>query len=168
MTDPPPPAAQLSIQQACDLTGLSPRTVRYWEELGLLPGVPRQNGGRRVYGADAVEQYVAGGCDDDVRWVGRRDATPRRSARLPPPRKRHVLYGEGVSRVTNQNLWDACGSPALDMTTKSTGRCRHLPSPPRSHYSIPPSSRRAFELLLYFPPTSKTTTPTRRTTSRGA
>ena len=56
MTDPPPPAAQLSIQQACDLTGLSPRTVRYWEELGLLPGVPRRNGGRRVYGADAVER----------------------------------------------------------------------------------------------------------------
>ena len=56
MPDLPPPAAQLSIQQACDLTGLSPRTVRYWEELGLLPGVPRRNGGRRVYGADGVER----------------------------------------------------------------------------------------------------------------
>ena len=56
MPDLPPPAAQLSIQQACDLTGLSPRTVRDWEELGLLPGVPRRNGGRRVYGADGVER----------------------------------------------------------------------------------------------------------------
>jgi len=56
MPDLPPSAAQLSIQQACDVTGLSPRTVRYWEELGLLPGVPRRQGGRRVYGDDEIER----------------------------------------------------------------------------------------------------------------
>ena len=50
------PGAQLSIQKACDLTGLSPRTVRYWEELGLLPGIRRRNGGRRVYGGDEIER----------------------------------------------------------------------------------------------------------------
>ena len=30
------PAADLSIAAACDETGLSPRTVRYYEEVGLL------------------------------------------------------------------------------------------------------------------------------------
>ena len=37
-------------------TGLSARTLRYYEELGLLPGVRRRAGGRRVYGADELER----------------------------------------------------------------------------------------------------------------
>ena len=35
---------------------MSARTLRYYEELGLLPGVRRRAGGRRVYGADEVER----------------------------------------------------------------------------------------------------------------
>ena len=46
----------MSIGEICDETGLSPRTVRYYEELGLLPGVRRRNGGRRVYGPDELER----------------------------------------------------------------------------------------------------------------
>jgi DNA-binding transcriptional MerR regulator len=51
----PEPAAH-SIREVCARTGLSARTVRYYEELGLLPGVRRRTGGRRVYGADEVER----------------------------------------------------------------------------------------------------------------
>lgn len=40
----------------CARTGLSPRTVRYYEELGLLPGVRRRSGARRVYGEDELER----------------------------------------------------------------------------------------------------------------
>ena len=36
--------------------GVSARTVRYYEELGLLPGVRRRAGGRRVYGPDQLER----------------------------------------------------------------------------------------------------------------
>lgn len=46
----------LSIGEICSKTGLSARTVRYYEELGLLPGVRRRQGGRRVYGPDEVER----------------------------------------------------------------------------------------------------------------
>ena len=46
----------LSISAVCDQTGLSARTVRYYEELGLLPGVRRRAGGRRVYGADELQR----------------------------------------------------------------------------------------------------------------
>ena len=46
----------LSISQICSATGLSARTVRYYEELGLLPGVRRRAGGRRVYAADELER----------------------------------------------------------------------------------------------------------------
>ena len=49
-------SGELSIQETCAQTGLSARTVRYWEELELLPGVRRRNGGRRVYGRDELER----------------------------------------------------------------------------------------------------------------
>jgi DNA-binding transcriptional MerR regulator len=45
-----------SISEVRELTGLSARTLRYYEELGLLPGVRRRAGGRRVYGADEIER----------------------------------------------------------------------------------------------------------------
>ena len=45
-----------AIAEVCDRTGLSPRTVRYYEEIGLLPGVRRSEGGRRVYGPDELER----------------------------------------------------------------------------------------------------------------
>jgi DNA-binding transcriptional MerR regulator len=51
----PEPLA-LSIREVCARSGLSPRTVRYYEELGLLPGVRRRHGGRRVYGADELDR----------------------------------------------------------------------------------------------------------------
>jgi DNA-binding transcriptional MerR regulator len=51
----PEPAA-LSIREVCQRSGLSARTVRYYEELGLLPGVRRKRGGRRVYGPDEIER----------------------------------------------------------------------------------------------------------------
>jgi MerR family copper efflux transcriptional regulator len=48
--------ALLTIAEVRDATGLSARTLRYYEELGLLPGVRRRAGGRRVYGADEIER----------------------------------------------------------------------------------------------------------------
>lgn len=50
------PEALASIGEACEATGLSARTVRYYEEVGLLPGVRRKAGGRRVYGPDELER----------------------------------------------------------------------------------------------------------------
>ena len=46
----------LSISQVREKTGVSARTLRYYEELGLLPGVRRRAGGRRVYGGDELER----------------------------------------------------------------------------------------------------------------
>ena len=45
-----------SIAQVCERSGLYARTVRYYEEIGLLPGVRRSEGGRRVYGDDELER----------------------------------------------------------------------------------------------------------------
>jgi len=51
-----PTATELSISEVCARLDLSPRTVRYYEELGLLPGVRRKAGARRVYGQDELER----------------------------------------------------------------------------------------------------------------
>lgn len=52
----------VAIAEVCHSTGLSARTLRYYEELGLLPGVRRRAGGRRVYGPDELER---------LRFIGR-------------------------------------------------------------------------------------------------
>jgi DNA-binding transcriptional MerR regulator len=51
-----PAEPALPIGEISARTGLSARTIRYYEEVGLLPGVRRRAGGRRVYGADEVER----------------------------------------------------------------------------------------------------------------
>jgi len=49
-------AAELSISDVCARLEVSTRTVRYYEELGLLPGVRRKAGARRVYGEDELQR----------------------------------------------------------------------------------------------------------------
>ncbi len=46
----------LSIAQVREQASVSARTLRYYEELGLLPGVRRRAGGRRIYGRDELER----------------------------------------------------------------------------------------------------------------
>ncbi len=50
------PGSLLAIAEVQRATGLSARTLRYYEEVGLLPGVRRRAGGRRVYGPDEIER----------------------------------------------------------------------------------------------------------------
>lgn len=56
-TDSSPRGSRLfSIGELGVQAGLSVRTIRYHEELGLLPGVRRRASGRRVYGPDELER----------------------------------------------------------------------------------------------------------------
>jgi DNA-binding transcriptional MerR regulator len=50
------PENLMSIGEVREITGVSARTLRYYEELELLPGIRRRAGGRRVYGPDEVER----------------------------------------------------------------------------------------------------------------
>ncbi len=47
-------AALLQIGQVAERTGLSLRTIRFYEENGLVPPTGRTVGGFRLYGEDAV------------------------------------------------------------------------------------------------------------------
>ena len=46
----------LRIGEVAELTGTTPRTIRYYEEIGLLPGGDRAQGKHRSYGERDVER----------------------------------------------------------------------------------------------------------------
>ncbi len=46
----------LRIGEVAERTGVTPRTIRYYEELGLLPCAPREQGKHRVYDESDVER----------------------------------------------------------------------------------------------------------------
>jgi len=48
----------LQIGDVAERTGLSLRTVRHYEEVGLLPQAERSAGGFRLYTGDAVERLL--------------------------------------------------------------------------------------------------------------
>jgi DNA-binding transcriptional MerR regulator len=51
------PAAGLRIGDVARLAGTTPRTIRYYEEIGLLPEPPaRRSGGHRIYTSAQVER----------------------------------------------------------------------------------------------------------------
>ncbi|MEJ7652904.1 MAG: MerR family transcriptional regulator [Chloroflexia bacterium] len=49
-------AEHMSIGEAAEHTGLTHRTLRYWEELGLLRTPSRVSGGQRLYSAEDLER----------------------------------------------------------------------------------------------------------------
>jgi DNA-binding transcriptional MerR regulator len=51
---------RLRIGDVAELTGCTPRAIRYWEEVGLLPGGAQPSKGRhRTYGRDDVDRIRA-------------------------------------------------------------------------------------------------------------
>lgn len=45
----------LKIDDVAKLSGLSKRTIRYYEEIGLLQAPPRSKGGTRIYSIEHIE-----------------------------------------------------------------------------------------------------------------
>ncbi len=53
-----PPEALMQIGEVAERTGVTPRTLRYWEEIGLLPPAERLEGGFRLYSAADLERLT--------------------------------------------------------------------------------------------------------------
>jgi len=52
-----PPLTGLRIGEVARRAGTTPRTIRYYEELGLLPATPeRDAGSHRLYGEEEIER----------------------------------------------------------------------------------------------------------------
>ena len=80
-----PTDRDLSIAEVRSHAGVSARTLRYYEEMGLLPGVRRRAGGRRVYGADELER---------LRFISRLKALGLSLAEI---KELNAVYGIGGS-----------------------------------------------------------------------
>ena len=64
--DPNRPDRRLRIQEVAAEIGLTPRSIRYYEEIGLLAPPARSEGDYRLYDSDDVERlrYIKGLRDD--------------------------------------------------------------------------------------------------------
>jgi DNA-binding transcriptional MerR regulator len=104
----------LRIQEVAAETGLTARTIRYYEEMGLLAPAARSGGAYRLYDRDDLERlrFIRGLRDDagfslaDIRQLLEDDeARARNRARLQATRdmsERRVLLGEALDRADRQ------------------------------------------------------------------
>jgi MerR family transcriptional regulator, repressor of the yfmOP operon len=108
-----PAARLLRIQEVAEDVGLTPRSIRYYEELGLLkPG--RSEGAYRLYDADDVERlrFIKGLRDDagfSLAEINQlledevaRSRNRERLAETDDPIEREALFTDAVERVDRQ------------------------------------------------------------------
>ena len=104
----------LRIQEVADLVGLTARSIRYYEEVGLLEPAARSEGAYRLYDADDVArlEFIKGLRDDagfSLAEIGQllEDETARaanrtrfRESRSPAERSEVLL--DGIARIDRQ------------------------------------------------------------------
>jgi MerR family transcriptional regulator, repressor of the yfmOP operon len=107
-------APLLRIQEVADRVGLTARSIRYYEEVGLLEPAARSEGAYRLYDPDDVArlQFIKGLRDDAGFSLGEirqllEDETARATNRTrfresrSPAERREVLL-DGVARIDRQ------------------------------------------------------------------
>lgn len=104
----------LRIQEVAGETGLTPRTIRYYEEMGLLAPAARSGGAYRLYDADDLDRlrFIRGLRDDagfslaEIRQLLEDDrARARNRARFHATQdavERRTLLGEALERTDRQ------------------------------------------------------------------
>ena len=132
-------APLLRIQEVADLVGLTPRSIRYYEELGLLEPAARSEGAYRLYDADDIArlQFIKGLRDDagfSLAEIGQllEDETARaenrarfRASRKPAERRAVLL--DGITRIDRQVATLAAKIARLQsMIDAADERRRHL------------------------------------------
>ena len=112
--DAPADAPLLRIQEVADFVGLTARSIRYYEELGLLEPAARSEGAYRLYDADDVArlQFIKGLRDDagfSLAEIGQllEDETARASNRArfrasSRPAERRAVLLDGITRIDRQ------------------------------------------------------------------
>ncbi len=107
-------APLLLIQEVAAETGLTPRTIRYYEELGLLAPAARSGGAYRLYDADDLDRlrFIRGLRDDagfslaEIRQLLEDEQARARNREqfraTQDPAERRVLLGEALDRTNRQ------------------------------------------------------------------
>jgi MerR family transcriptional regulator, repressor of the yfmOP operon len=114
ITEPEPTDRLLKIQEVAAVVGLTPRSIRYYEELGLLKPAGRSGGAYRLYDADDLERlrFIKGLRDDagfSLAEIGQllEDETARARNRerfrsTNDPREQRSILLESSSRIDRQ------------------------------------------------------------------
>ena len=104
----------LRIQEVADLVGLTPRSIRYYEEVGLLEPAARSEGDYRLYDPDDLArlQFIKGLRDDagfSLAEIGRllEDETARAANRQQfresrSAAERRAVLRDGITRIDRQ------------------------------------------------------------------
>ncbi len=136
---PEPGERLLRIQEVAAETGLTPRSIRYYEELGLLTPAARSEGDYRLYDASDLERLrFIRGLRDDAGFslaeiaqlledeAARRRARERfRSSADPADRREAIL--DTISRVERQIATLRAKADRLaEMTVEAESRRSHL------------------------------------------
>jgi MerR family transcriptional regulator, repressor of the yfmOP operon len=107
-------APLLRIQEVADLVGLTARSIRYYEEIGLLEPAARSEGAYRLYDADDVArlQFIKGLRDDagfSLAEIGQllEDETARATNRARfresrSAKERRAVLLDGMTRIDRQ------------------------------------------------------------------
>jgi DNA-binding transcriptional MerR regulator len=132
-------APLLRIQEVADAVGLTPRSIRYYEEMRLLEPAARSEGAYRLYDPDDVArlQFIKGLRDDagfslaEIRQL-LEDETARANNRArfreshSPAERREVLL-DGVARIDRQVATLRAKIARLEsMIDAANDRRRHL------------------------------------------
>lgn len=129
----------LRIQEVAEEVGLTARSIRYYEERGLLKPAARSEGAYRLYDADDIERlrYIKGMRDDAGFSLGdigqlleHETARARIGARYretDDPGERRTLLLEGVARIDRQVAILSTKIERLTaMIEAASGRREHL------------------------------------------
>lgn len=112
--DADPAAPLLRIQEVADVVGLTTRSIRYYEEIGLLEPAARSEGAYRLYDADDVArlQFIKGLRDDagfSLAEIGQllEDETARAANRTRfresrSTKERRAVLLDGITRIDRQ------------------------------------------------------------------
>jgi DNA-binding transcriptional MerR regulator len=104
----------LRIQEVAEEVGLTTRSIRYYEEIGLLKPAGRSEGAYRLYDADDIERlrFIKGLRDDagfSLAEIGQLLEDERARARIgarfretQDPTERRQLLVEGIGRIDRQ------------------------------------------------------------------
>ncbi len=113
-TDTPVSPRLLRIQEVAAEVGLTPRSIRYYEELGLLEPAARSEGAYRLYDADDLERlrFIKGLRDDagfSLAEVGQlledevaRARNRERFRATDDPAERRAIIDDATVRVERQ------------------------------------------------------------------
>jgi len=138
-TEPTAPPRLLRITEVATEVGLTTRSIRYYEELGLLNPAARSEGAYRLYDADDVERlrFIRGLRDDagfSLAEIGRlledEVARARNRARFrtaTDPAERRVIVTDALARIDSQVFILREKEARLRaMIDEAEGRRRHL------------------------------------------